>query len=1763
MSGVLILTTDDIQFTPDNPNLGITGSISGVSGGAIQFRGPAGSTGLIDVQAGSKLTAVGTSSYIAMVAPRIQQGGTVTAERSVGYIAAERADLTINAGLFNISILAGTTDSNGVVHTGTTTGSQSSGSTDVKKVYFVALPKTQALTMLLSGSIGYTAAANAFNDGGSVVLSAGYASDVPASEAAGSLGNISIDNASFTNPTRGYASGTLGITGTGGLVSFAASASLFGQDAVNITLGAGEQVTANTMSLSAGRGGAGGTIDISLGSKASLATTYSLNLDASNFASLTSAITPVDALGGSVTVDANGGAISASSISADATAYYPAGGGTAIGGTTSLTARNGGVITATSYFSASADAYGAYSGSAGGDAIGGSVSLISQNGALNLGSVNVDAYAYGGSGTATSGAATGGTASISLTGGVYNWSDLSVSTDANAGYELGAQGNSATTLSNAVSLILSGGANLTVTNNVYLSADAVATVDAPAGSSATAGETYVEVGSGSSLTFPNLDASAQALVDTLYYSTAAPTTTPDALGGTVAFNVLGGTVNGSSMSLVADAANLGANSAAGAATGGSATMLVNNGGSLTLDDGMGTASLDVDARGLGGVGTSATSALGGSATLTATDGGTVDVAGSIAVDASAKWNQNSAFYSPGPGPQVGFDATGGTAQLQLPTGLTGTGQVTATSLVVDATGDATTPAFYYAGGMDISAPPGTYGGPMSADAGDGTGGTAGVTIDAGGLNVGDVTVKAPGLGGISAASTGLTPFHSGNGFGGMSSFSAAGGTGVVSTLAIDATGLGGGGSPGAGTSELAALTGGGSGGNALLTIGGGSLQVTSARNATQISADGTGGAGTNNTAGGAATGGGAGTGGTARLTFTSGSTGALTSGDVLIVASGDGGPGGTSSGGTNGNGGDGIGGTAATQLADGAFTLGPVTLGADGAGGDGAVGGRGTGGAANFALIDSSGPSGARTMGALSLYGNGIGGTGTAGAGTSDAGSTGLDVEVFDAGSALTINGDLLADAEGANAPLGDGFVGVIGGAPLQVNGNATITTPRDARMSGTQQFHATGDLTIAARSFSATAPLAADGNVAIDAANGISLGSLTSGGTTGLTASNGAITAAELQSAGLVTATGRSLLLESGAGLTFAGATATAGDLKIVTAGALKANGPVSATGNVALIGNGGLSAGTVTSGGTTTLNASNGALTVTDLHSPGLVTASGQSVDITSPGALIFDSADATAGDLSLAALDLTATGPLSATGNASIDAANGISLGLLTSGGTTSLTADSGAVFAADLQSSGAVNVFGRSVELTSSGGLTFGQALATAGDLSITTALNLTSGPVSAIGAVTLSSLGGDVHLTHDVEGATVDLAANGDVLADLGLFADNGALSVKAGGTFALGGRAEAASIDVRSADIDLASSATLGKRGLTQDIALTNSDATRTSTIGGAGGAGGYELDSAEAGRLFADKSITLASSGDVALADLQLSYGDSGNLGSGGTLGILTDGSVTVNGAVQLTTGSAADTFMIDPTLIDIVAGQGSIAMQSDAGTPQGTLALTADRVVVATQDTFNTIDGVTDLAQISKALGAPGAAGPAGGYLQAGTIAVNVNDAFLVQNGGASSAFADRLGFTANQLAITTGSASTQIAINGVILQNGDPVTGLDTAPLVTINDTAAAAGGQFDPLSTINGCVIGANCILATLPPVSNPTDDDLTQPLQQGNGDEGNLVFSDALFSLADTVPLITPPLVDEPITGVGNDDLWVGGCSGDKDSCSNKQEEGGE
>jgi len=684
----------------------------------------------------------------------------------------------------------------------------------------------------------------------------------------------------------------------------------------------------------------------------------------------------------------------------------------------------------------------------------------------------------------------------------------------------------------------------------------------------------------------------------------------------------------------------------------------------------------------------------------------------------------------------------------------------------------------------------------------------------------------------------------------------------------------------------------------------------------------------------------------------------------------------------------------------------------------------------------------------------------------------------------------------------------------------------------------------------SASSPVTAGGNLSVSGLTGVALGTASSGGTTALTATNGAIVVTSLTSAGAVTATGRAVDISSPGALTFAGLSATAGNARAATAGdlnvanatasasltltssggAVTSTGTLTAGGAATVSGSTGVALNRLASGGTTSLSAPNGALTVTDLSSAGAVTASGRSVTIGSSGALSFADLDATAGNLAV-----TATGNLTAN---TIDATG--TAGLSSSGGTVAVT---------NLNAGGAVTASGRAVTLGSTGALTVANAQATAGNLAITTAQGLSVGTASATGTLTLSATG-NLSTAGSVTGAGI--ALSGANVTTGGPVQSSAALALTAQQLLTVNALATGTAITATSGDIAIGSTGRLGSRGLTQTLRITNQSASAPINFGGSGTSGQFSLDQAEAARLFADQSITIAArsteggGGDIRVGTLTMSYGtaSTANIGSGGTLKVDTAGNVTVNGAVSLATSTAGDTFSIDPQRIEVIAGSGSIAMLGAGGTPLGTLILEGGTIIVADQSVISAIGSSNDLITIKQLLDQPTATRSDSGFLEAGSIDILAGDALYIQNTGVSSANNSRRGFTASAMNIDTGSSSTRIVINGVITGPTGTLTGRQAIDSITINGEHAARGGAFDPLSTINGCIIGSACTSQGI-----PTSDDLESPVVDSLGDPG---LSGELIQLGDTEPLITPPLVDEPITGVGNDDLWQVHCDPEED-----------
>ncbi|WP_340266027.1 histidine kinase [Sphingobium mellinum] len=1090
--GSLVLTGNDIDTT---------GGLFG-SAGEIRFRGVAGSAAAVEVQPGAQINALASGSYVALVAPRVVQGGTVTVNGSAAYVGAEAADITINGGLFDISITAGTTDPNGVVHSGTTARPATSVSTDAQHVYMVAVPKNNALTMLLSGNVGYSAAETVVQDGSAVVLSAGH--DI----VSGAIGARNATTAADANVTIDAGTWQPGLTGraTGEIVvqSNAAPTTHFGGP---VSLAANRAITLRAdpsglisadgdMVLTAGNGGTGGRIDLLTfgGSGASatngqIAVTGALTLNASALGDGSANVpllTGGNATGGLINVIATGGSISAASLTANA---YGVGGlgsdrsGDGTGGAVALSALtfagpNGAEGGTLSFGSTTLDASASTSSdpffpsTSGGEARGGSIAItgtagvaaVGSLGGLDLGAVSATASAVGGNAkTGAAGDAIGGDIRVNIGSGTHHWTSFSADASMEAGYATdGGTYGSAAPGATGIGFDIGGTGRLEVAGSVSLQADASAFGGGASGGTLRGGQIAVTAHDGGALVITDqLYATAAARGSSASATSTLPLPgTPATFGGAIDLAAAGGTISAAGLYANVSAASGGTPGLAGAATAGSVTLSAGTAsglrGNFTLSD-CARLQCDIQANGNGGYGRDGASGAGGSILVQATDAD-FSVNGDLTLSAAGV---GGGAFSPDGVSGRGGDGQGGSVAIESRAGVAGSAVMSFTNIFASADGSSTegTEGPFYNGG----------------NGGTGIGGAASLLVAGGSFNAGSVAASALGRGGASDVNCagcegdGVTPFQSGTGRGGTAKFLITGGSAGLGSLSLTALGTGG----EARSSDfpagaVASISGQGIGGAALLESRGGTLLA----DAITIDASGVGGDGVSTFQADGVKGG-AGSGGTAQLLMDVGGTGQVSASSGLIIqALGKGGAGGaTASDGPGfylaGAGGNGTGGTAGLTLASGQLTAPSVLLsaaGVGGAGGDNASdgpsgsGGAGLGGTASLAYLSEG-----HAIGALTVKADGDGGQAgsnryafsydingnpiyTYGIGNADGGAGGagqggnatMQVDVDPGFANLTVSADGIGSAGGIGINGGAGGVGTGGAAAFNIGFGTT-----------------------------------------------------------------------------------------------------------------------------------------------------------------------------------------------------------------------------------------------------------------------------------------------------------------------------------------------------------------------------------------------------------------------------------------------------------------------------------------------------------------------------------------------------------------------------------------------------------------------------------------------------------------------------------------------------------------------------------------------------
>ncbi|TCM18115.1 hypothetical protein EDF56_105465 [Novosphingobium sp. PhB165] len=1761
--GGLVLTTDPIDTT---------GGLYGPNG-EIRFTAPSNGASLVSIAGGAQITASlnpqapNNGSYIAIVSPRIEQGGTVRADGPIAYVAANAADITMNAGMFDIAVSSGTDDPNGIVHTGSTGGSSSAGAADPRVIRMVAVSKNDGLTMLLSGSIGYDAAASATDDSNAVILTAGHGIDgVDAAAVTADPSNITVGDAHFTSAMTANVTGSIHVTPTIQTV-FDNSVQLNAIDTIQLDALGGASIidnnptTSSAFSAYAGYAERGGTIAINVGTGSTFSIGGALQLSArGDFDNALS--TSGDAVGGTISLTNSGGSLSAlygdfnvsavgglnaidggsatagtitiasdgpmnmQSLALTASAFgadsdYPgSAGGLARGGTIQLSLTGNGSLTS-GYLQVYATGEGGRGAVAGGDAYGGSVTISTgANTAWNAsnfynGDVRIDATARGGDGgDGIGGNGYGGRAELVSSGGVLDFGYVSLGADGHGGDSSAQSGNG-----------FGGTAGISLTGGTYdwdgitLNANAAAGgVDSGSG---IGGNATGSLTGGANLA---LNGATVTLTGELYVTADASGATNGQPGAFASAGHAGVALSGGSSLTMEGSATVSA----------LATMNLEGLGSVPLNspsltggeavlsiDGSNFDSSDVSVlANVSGVGAlqDAGTMTGGTARLSVANGGTLQVranssygyAGVLSVDASASGNFQG--YIDGVYGTVdtgaGASAIGGTAQIGLAGG----------TIAVDSTGT-----------VNASGNGGPAG---NAASGSGTGGTASLTITGGTMSLnGALTVMAEGTSGDNGGG-----FGTGNAAGGLASIDVTGGALNVyaNMLTVSANALAGDTAP-----DTTATAGNAIGGTARLQASGGGVF---AEGQALVSANGSGGLSNDAT-------GGSGTGGSAMIANSGSGTMGLV-GPVTVLAIGTGGNG----NGATGLGGDARGGSALVDQSGAGGTLvisGDLTVGAGAtagySGADSAALGTATGGTA--ALLSRAGD--ARIGGNVSLDASALpGGSALLPPPPTVAGLVQLGSANAASGGYLTIGGNLTARAEGDAARSdGLGFSGAAAGAPITVFGQTAITATGniDLAMTGAVgSLNSTGSIVVSSTqgAVTGTGALSSIGAVSISAPGGIALSQITSNGDILLQSALGAVSITDMLLNGVVTVSGRSVDISSAGALTFADADATGGALSLTASGELVVNtvdatgavtltsglqvvsngavngssvtysagtdittaAPVTASGDLTMTALGGISAGALSGGGNVSLIAGDGGVVLGDVVQAGGLLAVSSGADITTLAAVSGNSITFSAGG------DIANSAPVTAFGDITMQAVGNLSAGMLNGGGNVSLTATNGDVTLGDTVQAG------RSLVISSGANVTMPAALSAGADMRIT---------------------------------AGHDLTADGDLTA-------GGGIDLAAGNLATLGGAVAGATISVASADIAIGRRAQVGRRGTTQTVRFTNSSGDTTTWLGGTAQTGGYSLDAAEFAQVFADQSIAVAAGqssqpGDMVVDALSLSFGASGQIGTGGSLLLSSPGRIAVTGPLALQTSSASDSLGIDAGSLEVVTDAGGIALADSAGARQGRLNVNADRFVVASSAAITALDQATGIAAINAAMDTPPATSGTGG-VSAGAITATVRDGIYVQNTGASTAYADRRGFNVGALTIATGSRATRIVINGVTYDaNGQIVTGLDTVGTIAINGSYAAG-------STVNGCAIGGNCGLIVQPAIVAPVltkgdlqgaldpDDTPTTPLAQ-------ITVSPITVDVPEFQPGENLPLVDDPVTGIGNEDLWEAGCSSGAQGCA--------
>lgn len=499
-----------------------------------------------------------------------------------------------------------------------------------------------------------------------------------------------------------------------------------------------------------------------------------------------------------------------------------------------------------------------------------------------------------------------------------------------------------------------------------------------------------------------------------------------------------------------------------------------------------------------------------------------------------------------------------------------------------------------------------------------------------------------------------------------------------------------------------------------------------------------------------------------------------------------------------------------------------------------------------------------------------------------------------------------------------------------------------------------------------------------------------------------------------------------------------------------------------------------------------------------------------------------------------------------------------------GTTSLDSSDGNIQLGSLVAAGLIDANANAIRIEGGGNMHFATLTADVGDAYVRGGGDFSVATANVAGTADLRTQGEAMTIGNLTAANAIIENAGGFLNLDTVAVAGNLAASARA--SLGISGVITGQSISLASAGIDIAATARVGTAGVTQALSVENNDPDNQTFVGGTAGPNGpngYHIDAAELTRLYGTQieifapevqaagsvSVGSAASPDVVVDTFTITGGAANsNLGANGALTIRTPGKMRVIGNVQLT--GLTDTNALNLAAgdaLEVILGQGSVRLLGANNAPGGQLNMASDDIIVATAAAITAVGSATTIDAINARLGENDGVILDEGALFARGIRADVVGGFYVQNSGAGTDFAQRRGLTfgAGGLDIQTEGAS-RIAINGVQLGANGPVTGIDAIPLLTIGG-AAPAVGSYDRRSTFNGCFIATPtaCTTVTFDFENNfPVQDIIDEEVDDDDGvGEGNN-FPQALITMRDIDPMTGEPLLDDPVTGAGNDDLWT-------------------